>query len=217
MSKMNRKSERTLYRVKQNDDILRKLQIGGPFFLFYDNGDTGGIFNSSYGNDFSRLGTSIGENTHLQQLDIILDGSGLNVTERGFYDGLKRNSSIHNLTIDFGNQVIVEGVGKEILETYQENNRHLTHLTVYSCNVTNENGVDRTIASTLRRCTNLRIIRLTQNNITDGQLLPMVDAIRGHDLIEWLDLSYNTIGNAGCETLATWIRDPNSNLRILHI
>ena len=41
------------------------------------------------------------------------------------------------------------------------------------------------------------------SNITDDQLLPIVEAIRGHSLLERLSLLHNNIGDTGCETLAT--------------
>ena len=77
----------------------------------------------------------ISGNTHLTHLQFVLANSGLNVTEREFFDGLKRNSSIHKLDINFGDQlsnqlVTVEegGVGHEIFKAYQESNRHLSRL-----------------------------------------------------------------------------------------
>ena len=43
----------------------------------------------------------------------------------------------------------------------------------------------------------------------------MVDAIRGHNLLEILDLCGNVIGNTGCEALAGLLEDPHSNLNSL--
>ena len=41
------------------------------------------------------------------------------------------------------------------------------------------------------------------SNISDVQLLPIVEAIRGHGFLERLNLMKNNIGNVGCEALAT--------------
>ena len=65
------------------------------------------------------------------------------------------------------------------------------------------NSGERLMAESLRGFTNLRKLAYLHSNITDDQLLPMVEAITGYPLIEELDLSYNRIGNAGCEALAT--------------
>ena len=70
---------------------------------------------------------------------------------------------------------------------------------------------------TLRKCRNLQNVDLHSCNITDAQLLPIVDAIRGHRILEELHLVANNIGNAGCEAIATLLIDPNCNLRVLHL
>ena len=60
---MDRISQETLRRVGENDETLTELSIR-------DYGD-GGIFNSTAnGDDYSRLGTFIGENTHLTTLNV---------------------------------------------------------------------------------------------------------------------------------------------------
>ena len=53
--------------------------------------------------------------------------------------------------------------------------------------------------------------------MTDEQLLPMVEAIRGHRSLETLRLNYNRIGNVGCETVAALLHDPSCNLQTLDI
>ena len=147
---MSSKSERTLLRrLEQNDAILTKLQIGGTFSQYASTDNTAGMFNSTETNsiDFSRLGDYIGENTHLTHLQFVLGDNELDVTEREFFDGLKRNSSIYKLDINFGDQLnnqlaIVEegGVGHEILNAYQESNRHLSRLYIRFASL--QNGGD---------------------------------------------------------------------------
>ena len=137
-----------LHRLEQNDATLNILQIGGTFSL-YGNDNSADMFYStdSISIDFSRLGAAIGQNTHLTHLQFVLANSGLDVTEREFFDGLKRNSSIHKLDINFGDQLnnqlaIVEegGVGHEILNAYQESNRHLSRLYIRFASL--QNGGD---------------------------------------------------------------------------
>ena len=64
-----------------------------------------------------------------------------------------------------------------------------------------ENEAEHVIATTLRRCTNLQELELFGCNISDEQLLPIVETMRGRASLEILDLEYNRIGNAGCEAL----------------
>ena len=57
---MDSRSQETLRRVQENDNILKSLWIGGP------NG-----FSSSVGDDYSKLGDYIGENTRLTKLVVV--------------------------------------------------------------------------------------------------------------------------------------------------
>ena len=122
---MDRVSQETLRRVEENDETLTELSIR-------DYGD-GGIFNSTAnGDDYSRLGTFIGENTHLTTLTVAeeYERPAFKNTNREFFDGLIHNTSISVLELDClialrrGN--IVGGVAHEILKAYKENNRYLT-------------------------------------------------------------------------------------------
>jgi len=201
---MNICSQETLRKVEENDAELTILWICNTYL--------GGMFNSTDGDDFSRLGSAIGENTHLTRFEVVLrDTVALDVTNNEFYDGIKQNSSIQVLTLNFRNSNIAGGVGQKILEAYQENN-NLIHLKVYN---TNENRREQILAESLRGCTNLREFELLYCNVADEQLLPMVEAIRDHRSLEKLHLDRDGIGNAGCEVLVTLLSDPNCNLRSL--
>ena len=51
----------------------------------------GGVFYSTDGDDFSRLGDYIGRNTHLTDLVVALGGGiALDVTNNEFYEGIKK-------------------------------------------------------------------------------------------------------------------------------
>ena len=200
-------SQETLRRVESNDNTLTTLKIKNCNF------DRNGRFNSSDGRDFSTLGSSIGENTHLTTLVITPNDENLfDVTNRGFFDGLKHNYSIHSLVLHCDMHEI--GVGHEVLNTYQESN-NLTCLYIGQADL--RNGGDVVLAETLRRCTNLREFELFNCNITDVQLLPLIEAIRGYRSLEQLSLFGNSIGRAGCEAIAALLRDPNYNLRSLDL
>jgi len=207
---MDSRGQETLHRVLQNDDTLKSLQIGGR------GGFSPRRFHSSDGDDYSTLGTCIKENTHLTKLVVVLvDVGALDVTNHEFYEGIKQNSSIHILGIDLNNQVIEEGgVVEEILETYQEKN-NLTELSIHFADL--QNGGENVIATTVRNSTNIKHIDIYGCNITDGQLMPMIDAIRGLSSLEILYLFRNGIGNVWCSTFATLLRDPNCNIHSLDL
>ena len=204
---MNICSQETLRWVQENHDKLTELRIGG--------GHRG--FASSVGDDYSRLGAAVGENTHLKKLVVVLDDDvASDVTNNAFYDGLKQNSSIQVLTIHCSNSNIAGGVGQKILEAYQENNGNLTVIIISRVDL--QNGGEHIIAETLRRCTNLQEVCLYNcDSITEEKCFPMIEAVRGHRSLEKLDLHGNRIGNAGCETLADLLEDPRSNLQTLNL
>ena len=115
-------SQETLRRVESNDDTLTTLKIKNCNF------DRNGRFNSSDGRDFSTLDSSIGENTRMTKLVVVLnDDIALDVTDRGFFEGIKRNSSISELVLNCENRGVVDELVHEILKAYHTNN-NLTRL-----------------------------------------------------------------------------------------
>ena len=195
--------------MTQDDPSLTELSLINSIYV--DEGE----FHSDNSDDYSTLGAAIANNTHLETLAVILsDDLPLGVVDRGFYEGLKSNSSICNLGLHCNNRSIAGGVGQEILKVYQKNG-NLTVLRI--TNAFLQSGGDRVIVNnTLRSCRNLQRVTLINCNITSAQLLPIVDAVRGHRLEE-LSLNGNNIGNAGCVAIAALLTDPNCNLRILHL
>ena len=167
---MDSNSQKTLRQIERNDAGLRELWIGYSDF-------DGGFISSDAG-DYSRLGTAIGNNTHLAQLVFRTDNEcALDIANNEFFDGLKRNSSINDLTLICNYHILVGGVGHEILKSYQKNNNNLTSL--YIKEAVLDNGGGNVITETLRWCRHLNTISLGRNNITDEQLLPIGEAIKG--------------------------------------
>ena len=88
---MNSNSQKTLRQIEQNDTELLQCCIG------YSE-----EFQSNDASDYSRLGAAIGNNTHLVELIVALDDNDEDVLDAAnteFFDGLKRNSSINNLSL----------------------------------------------------------------------------------------------------------------------
>ena len=196
--KMSDYNERLLRKVEQNDSSLTKLSLN----------NTNGAF------DFNRLGRAIARNTNLTELDVRLQD--LANIDTGFYVGLKRNTSINKLHISGGRyRPDLSGVGCEILQAYQENNTHLTHLKITHCNIQNQGY--NIITTTLQCCTNLRMINLYQCDVTADQLLPMIEAMRDLRSLHTLFLNFNSIGDAGCEAIATLLEDPYSNIQSIYL
>lgn len=207
-------SKETLRRIDQNN--LTELGICNK-----DNALSrdGRLFTSRDGDDYCRLGSCIGRNNNLKSLYVQLEGIGLSAKDSGFFDGIKQNSSINKFRLsgyaDKENNSIGE-VGCALLEAFQTNNSHLTSLTIWSCNIGSVH--ERVILNTmLSDCKNLNEFSFNHNSMTDEQLLLMVEAMRGHPSLKKICLSYNRIGNAGCEALGTLLRDPNCKFDELNL
>ena len=209
---MNNNCQKLLRRVTQNDPVKTALTLVGSNNYGFDDV----VFHSDSSDDYSTLGAAIANNTHLTTLGVMLpDDLPLGVADREFYDGLKQNASIRELTMWCDGRNLAGGVAQEIIKVYQENNSQLAVLSITNANL--RNGGDRVIVDTLRSCRNLQKVVLNYCNITDAQILPIVDALRGHRMLKVLDLCENHIGNACCDALAALLADPNCNLQTLSL
>lgn len=201
------RSQETLRRVELNDSTLTNLQVGDTPIYYV--ASYGGVFLSSNGDVYSRLGELVGRNAHLTTLDVENVGdelSALELTNSQFFDGFKNNTSIHTVSLDnsrgYEIQTLVGEVGHGILDAYQENGNHLNalHISYYGL----QNGGESVVASALRSCVNLKEFGLTYGDITDEQLLPIVESLRGCCLLEDLEFVGNRlIGDRGCKAVAT--------------
>lgn len=206
----------TLQRISQNDHILTKLCIDVPrnyLYHQYNSIVSTGIFNSGSQDDFSQLGTSIATNTHIKTIDINVLHSTRVSLRTGFYDSLRHNSSIQKLMIRYTGNTLGD-VGNELLRVYQDNKR-LTELNILGANL-QYNELEH-VALTLRSCTNLKEVSLNSCFINDERILPLVEAIRGHNSLEHIYLNGNTFGNVGCQALATLVEDTNTTLKTLQV
>ena len=206
-------TEQILRRVERDDHTLTKLVIGGDDNSKYS--QWAGIF--QYGRpDWSRLGAAIADSTNLDELRVMLtDNVAVEVTDENLLNGFKQNTSIQKLFLDLRDHSIVGTIIHAILRAYQVNN-NLTDINIEWCGRQTRDD-HHIITSTLIPNTNLRRIKLIYSGITDEELLPMIDAIRGHCMLEYLDLCYNRIGDVGCRALATMLEDPNCNIRELYL
>ena len=146
MSGRSRSDRATLRRVGQNDETLEELYIGS--------GTINGGFDSSDGDDYTTLGRFVGENTHLKCLNFNFRYRrriALGVADRGFFDGLKHNTSIHELKLAYNERdPNMVDVVCETLKAYQENN-NLTLLHIVADRI--QNGVNNVITTTLHDST----------------------------------------------------------------
>ena len=196
--------------ISQNEKKVKILRIGGYCG-----------FTSSIKSNYSRLGIAIGENSHLKTelvdfRDDLYKLIPMNVFDTIFFEGLKQNTSIHELIVKSSHRIsqCVHEVFNEILKANQNN--RLTNLQIESADL-RQYGIDNVVADTLRYCSNLKRIVLWNCNMNDELLLPMITAIRGHSMIEKLKLERNGIENVGCTSLSALLADANCRLRVLDL
>ena len=147
----------------------------GGQLLNCHHGNNDDVYNNLSDDDdeLSSLGQCIGMNTNLITLEVQINRTKgePKVVDR-FYDGLKRNSSIKCLTFHCSGLNLVGGVLHKILNAYQANSSRLTALHIDNADL--QNGGDNIINTTLRRCTNLKEIKLTYCSITDPQCTSLI-------------------------------------------
>ena len=181
------RSRETLLRVESNDPTLKVIRIdwradtliGGQIEGYYIK------FNANDVGDYTTLGASIARNTQLRVLNIFVCNTGHTDTAAAsdFIDGLKQNTSINSLRLQCNDNIVAGNDINGILEAYRLNG-NLTRLSIgYTGNI--ELYIPR-----VRGFTNLNYVSLHRCNISSEQLLSIVEAIRGHRLLEELHLVY---------------------------
>ena len=192
-------------RIGRNDPTLTKLHINN---LPLDDDE----YDTYTGDNYSRLGESISRNTQIKALSINFH---YHCNVRYMIDGLRKNDSINKLRLQSN-----DGHGrKQLLEMYQEKN------TLTSICIQNTNPLGQSINNALRFCTNLKQIDISRCSITDDELLPVVEAIKGHHTLEILNLYGNNIGSDrfmaacsdGCQALGALLADPKCNIHTLNL
>ena len=184
-----------LRKVEANDISFKNLLIGIEGYT---------------DDDYSRLGRAIGRNTHLSSLQVYPADILLTTTNIQFFDGLRQNASINKLFFHCHGRDIGD-VSYAILNVYEEKS-NLTDLHIDSTNLQDV----APLSTMLRHCTNLLKITLSECSITDEQLQSIVEATRGHNLMN-LHFPRNRIGNSGCEIIATLLKDNNCSLQSLSL
>ena len=199
---MDERSVKTLQRIQENDPKLTELNIGRG----------GEVYILPTVSDLSKLGAAISENTNITKLAFGIDETAKDDTNVMFINGLKQNSSIKELHLRGYDSI--GRVGHEVLKVYQDNN----HLTTLRIEAQFSNRGQQVIVNTIKKCTNLKVLDLSQSVITDKQLLSIVGALKGNHVIEELNLSHLSIYQIGpCRELATLLEDPDCNIHTLNL
>ena len=164
-----------LRRLKDNDPDFEKLRICEDDYGrddYYCPGDNV--------EELGWLGYYLGRNTTLQELLFF----SRTIYDANFYLGLARNKSIRK--IEFSHNIdLTDGQIFQMVAPFLKKNHNLTEFEVDECELGAE-GI-RQMSMALGGCNNkLKQIRLANNQIEDGQLLEIIDALNMHQQLEVL-------------------------------
>ena len=99
-SLISKRRQELFRRIEQNDDTLKLVWIGNV---------EGALYNAK---DFGRFGASVAGNTNIERLGIDLcEIPSFFEVDRDFFEGLKSNTSIRELSINCGTNNIMRGLG----------------------------------------------------------------------------------------------------------
>ena len=214
-------SKETLRRAAENDPTLTTLNIARRrHFVIFDEREEdrdakGGVFDPNIKSDLGKLGGSIANNTTLEK--VVIDGedfphSTATRSNRKFFDGFKHNTSINTLVLT--SFEVSHGVGYEILQSFQDRCHPLRLLTMLDCDLGNrvEDGFDLSSFGCIKE------LSFIECNVGDQCLQTILaPAISGFRDLKMLELQCNSIGRSGCEILANFLKDPNTNLLQLNL
>ena len=144
------------------------------------------------------LGYFIGENTSLQKLIITylppLRDNGV----EAFREGVGRNKSIRSISFDDCDRS--DGHIFKSFDQFFKNTENLTEIEVSNCGLWAEDV--RQFSLALRGCKkSLKQIYLSDNEIEEGQLLEIIQALNMHPHLEVLALNHMNIGRRECTAL----------------
>lgn len=212
-----------IQRLEKNDTMLTHLlcceppttiqREGKHFETTYMTNDDG----STSINKLQRICNAIATNTHI--VDICFDSPfGLSDVavhrQPRLFEGLTINTSINSLGISRCNLSV--GVGYQVLNAYKKNSQQLTKLAVWRCLPLHSDSIyTLNLCSTLSACTNLQEISITSCGINCLIVSGIVNALKGHNHLEKLDLQKNCIADIGAVKLASLLKDTNCNIKVL--
>lgn len=163
--------------------------------------------------DMGWLGYFIGRCDYLQKLYIReFDDYSIDVLEP-FFRGVQLNKSIQ--VIDFEGIDLFEGKTFTILTPFLKNNTSLISLSITNCDFGGEGG--RLLALAIGTCKSLRDVELSNNNLTDEEMVDIITALSMHCQLKNLTLIGNILNKNGCIALATLLRCSATELQHLYL
>ena len=204
---------------EQNQNILRRLKHNDPRFdklwicnqdQIHDEFD----FWPTNGKELGWLGYFIGGNTTLQRLTICstLPPSCDNGIE-DFRRGLARNKSIRK--IFFWYHRLDRQIFHMLDLFFKNTDNNLSEIEVEECELGAEGS--RLLSSMLRASKSLQTAILSNNGVGDDQLVDIIASLSMHPQLEYLVLTYMSIGRSECSALATLLSNTTKQLQTLDL
>lgn len=209
-------SNKTLRRLERNDPKLTTLAI---FNRDHSTARIKGCFWLHEGADLSRLGNAIANNTNLKRITFHKSSEWEYQSlaeKKAFFDGLKRNTTIEHLRLN-------GGIGNGIFNDIVANNSNLTEISIHR-GVVRGGGVTGSLASAVKKCSNLNNLRFINCGMDDASLKDIALGVRGLSCLQKLYLwksssssNVSDIGIGSAESIVSLLQDPSCNISRLDL
>ena len=154
-----------------------------------------------------RLGEILAQNTCLKRLTI----SGGNLDVVGLCIGLENNKHIQAIT--FREIDLSDPEKMHALAQFLRNNPSLEEIQLPDCKLGHASCNILSAALDARSLDTLRSLNLDRNHVGDIAVDRLIQVLRQSEKVEILSLDRNGIGQRGCASIATMLKDPQSNLQ----
>jgi len=199
----SREINRNILRLLKDDDpSLTKLWIcdlgddeEGTTYIVSDDDDDG----------MGWLGYFIGKSSNLKEVNFYV-----NIYDTRLFKGLSNNKSIRKICIVYSHIF-------ERLDPFLKNNHNLADIDIQLCGFDDEGA--HQLSQVLGGCNSksLKRICLSDNEIEEGQLLDIIQALNTHPQLEVLDLSRMGIERNSCLALSTLLANTTKKLQTLNL
>jgi len=198
-------SNKTLYRIEQNDPKLTSLSIANRGHSTGNTSDTFWLHDSA---DVSRLGNAIANNTHLERI-IFQNCSEWKLDTRFLFEGLQRNTTIKKLWLH-------GGIGIGILNEFVTNCSSITDIAIQTCDL--RDGVASALAQAVTKCPNVDKIYMTNCKFDDASLTEFASWIKGLSCLQELQMwNYSSINSIDIEGARAIGSLPLVNLKLYKV
>ena len=167
--------------------------------------------------DMGWLGCFVGRNNHLKELYIrYFNSASIEIIE-SFFKGVRNNRSITRLDFCSCSMNLLDGKIFTIMGPFFENNNNLSRIIINDCDLEDDGWRLLALAIGSSKHKSLQDVSLTDCNISDEELVDIIDALRMHPNLTRFDIDGNCLNKDGCKALAILLQHSTTQLNTLNL